>query len=141
MAGKKRKKDKKPNAEEHTLDLFVEPYADPGDKLSGCVQEVGKPLLELAQTNEQYERAMVAACCGWNCALLSPQQEKALIEEMCRDDELDYPVDTREELGKVFRRVALRKRMLYPDDQRMVLNWQVKFTEYGARLNVLSGEP
>ena len=93
-------------------------------KMSDAIDELLKPYEDQAETMEAYEKLLAVGCMAWNAANMSKSKQNNAIRgfikgipEMTRELELDM-IDLMKSLVK-------RKNSLYPNDERMVIKYQV----------------
>ncbi|MFW6159101.1 MAG: hypothetical protein ACOC8E_07075 [Planctomycetota bacterium] len=142
MANRKRKKNKKSPGRDRRDDeteVRYEPYADEGDKLSARVFAVAQPLLENMETedDEVYRWNIMVACAGWIMALKEPADEAQFIDRILDENRALLTKEMLQRAKKDIRRCAFRKRMLFPNDRRLILDWDVEMREHGPYLRVV----
>ncbi len=144
-AGKKKKRRKARNAQMDlavrmakersipTSSVIVEPKGM--DKMSEILIDFADPLLELADN----EKAMLTlAMAAWNIAIFPEKDREAKIDEFVTKC---FPPDDPQALEKISAIVGmmvLRKLKLYPDNERILLGYEIIESEDKRMLNVMS---
>jgi uncharacterized NAD-dependent epimerase/dehydratase family protein len=80
-------------------------------RLSEALREYARPLLELATSEEEAERAMAVAIICWNAADLSEEQQQEFLRRLEAQGAL--PPDVLADFTREFERMKARKRELF----------------------------
>jgi len=100
-----------------------------GQKMSQVLEEFAQPLLRVADSPEDTKRALLLAMAAWNYSLLDdPAEPDALHSTLLADP------PTRE----VFDFLLARKQELYPDNRRIILDFQLIPNGTELQFNVIS---
>lgn len=100
------------------------------ERMSDTIEEFAEPLLEGAHDLGEVSKALCFAILLWNVAL-APEAEREIPDELT--DLLADPV-----VEKAFRLMMARKATLFPDNKRMILDYDIRETEAGISFNVVS---
>lgn len=103
------------------------------EKMSEVIEDFAQPLLEGVDSETEMHKALGFAIIAWNYSLAqgAGTELEPKLQALLRD-----PV-----LREVFDRLVARKQDLYPDNQRVVLDYQL-FTRAGKfQFNVISTLP
>lgn len=104
------------------------------EKMSKVILDFAQPVLAVAKSKEQYATAVSLAVVAWNLGCMAREG---------RLEELPYKI--LEEMGPdavaALMAMVHRKRALYPDNNRMVLDYQLSDTDEQLILNVVTSLP
>lgn len=116
-------------------------YWEPDDwKLSTRILEIAKPLTDNAVDNDAFEVIVRMAVLCWNVALLPPDQQEQRLRSV-----IDETTAKREPEGfaseaQAWGRVLLdRKRKLFRNDRRTVVDYTIERIGNSLRLHVIAG--
>ncbi len=117
------------------------PYWEPEDwKLSTRILEIAKPLTDNAVDNDEFEAVVRMAALCWNVALLPADQQEQRLHSL-----IDEKMAKREPEGfasevQVWGRILLdRKRKLFGNDRRTVVDYTIERAGGSLRLHVVAG--
>jgi len=115
-------------------------YWEPADwKLSTRILEIAKPLTEGAVDNDQFEAMITMAALCWNIALLPPDRQESKLRSLIDTMAQGEPEDFAKEL-KTWPQVLLdRKRRLFGNDHRAVVDSTIERVGGSLRLHVVTG--
>jgi hypothetical protein len=141
-SNKKKKKKKcktgKQILKNHVKDLFPDTCfvrADDHNKLSGNVIDVAQPFLDNCPNFKLQKIMLSMAILAWNLAIvpegLVEKSRDDMQEKLCRGD-----AQMIEDLDKVIESLIARKQLLYPEDNRIVINYHISETAGGYHLDV-----
>ena len=106
-------------------------------KMSEVLLDFAEPLLDTLDDDEQFEGVISLAALCWNCSFLPPKKQRAqlntIVNELGKSDRL-----MRFEIEDCTRMLLERKKALFADDKRMVVDYKVVEEEEGQRLLVMS---
>lgn len=108
-------------------------------KMSEVIMEFAEPYLERATTMEDQKKALTMAIAMWNLSMLPKGKRAEEIEKLL--GKLGGPeADPREdaESKKLIQFFMDRKEKLFPDIERLILNYDMVETPQGVHLNVVS---
>lgn len=109
-------------------------------KISGAILDLAKDRLDLARNKSQRKTSITAACTAWNIAVLVPEDHHYEEINNFFKTEVD---DT--EVQALFTRIMLsmieKKKWLHPDDQRVVVNYEIVDTKKYFSINVAAMLP
>ncbi len=100
-------------------------------KLSEVLLEFAGPFLPEPRRQKEYRTTIGAAILAWNLALL-PAEEAV---KSLRDE---FAPRLGAEGSATIATLAVRKRELYPDDRRFVVDYELSMNDTGVVLNVVS---
>jgi len=108
------------------------------EKMSDILLEYGEPLLETIVSNNkaEYEKAIMMLMMIWNCAII--QEEPKGWNEAKR---MLKPLMFNAESKSVVRYMLERKQEMFPDNKRMIMNYELHETTDGFHLSVASTIP
>ena len=93
-------------------------------KMSEVILDFAEPLLDALDDDELFENAINCAVACWNLSFLSEKKQKKLmlsmVNELGKSDQL-----TRFEFEDYVRMLLERKRVLFADEKRIVVNFKV----------------
>lgn len=108
------------------------------EKMSDILLEYGEPLLDTIDSDNkaEYEKAIMISMMLWNCAIMqeAPKGRKK-IEKMLK------PIMPDAESRSVVKYMLERKREMFPDNKRMIMNYELAETPDGFHLSVASTIP
>jgi hypothetical protein len=116
-------------------------YWEPEDwKLSTRILEIAKPLTDKAVDNDEFETMVRMAALCWNIALLPADQQeqrlRSLIDETMAKHEPQGFVSEAQAWGRV---LLDRKRKLFGNDRRMVVDYTMERVGGSLRFHVVAG--
>jgi hypothetical protein len=105
--------------------------------MSEVLLEFAEPLLDGSEDNEQFRAAIALAGLCWNLSLMPPDEQVAELHNIVKQ------VGEREAFwGRGIREIVLtlvdRKKAFFPDDNRLVLNYEFVEEKTGPRFLVAS---
>jgi len=108
------------------------------EKMSDILLEYGIPLLDAidSEDKKEYEKAIMMSIMLWNCAIMQegPKGKKG-IEKMLK------PMMPDAESKSVVRYMLVRKHEMFPQNKRMIMNYELTETADGFHLTVASTIP
>ena len=108
------------------------------EKMSDILMEYGEPLFETINTDNkaEYEKVIMMSIMLWNCAIMQeePKGQKE-IEKMLK------PMMSDAESKSVVKYMLDRKMEMFPDNKRVILNYELTETPNGLHLSVASTIP
>lgn len=106
-----------------------------GLKMSDVIIHYASPLLESAEPGEDRERALIVAITLWNLAMIPESERQGVIDStFSKIYGKDYPLD----FDQILDYFLERKQLLYPDVNRVILDYDYVQTPEGYHLNVVS---
>ena len=106
-------------------------------KMSEVILDFAEPLLDALDDDELFENAISCAVACWNLSFLPEKKQKKLVLSMV--NELDKSVLlTRHEFEDCVRMLLERKRVLFADEKKIVVNYKIVEEEDHHRLLVMS---
>jgi len=104
-------------------------------KMSEVIIHYASPLLESAEPGEDREKALIVAITLWNLAMIPESEQQGIIDStFSKIYGKDYPPD----FDQVLNYFLERKQVLYPDVNRVILDYDYVQTPEGDHLNVVS---
>lgn len=116
------------------------PGGAPLEKISARLVEVARCVLAEDAGSEEVRSGISLAALAWNLSLLPQEAKDMAMVEMLHESEEKTGIAP-DLLGLLLEKLMERKRMLYPDDHRMILNWQVRMSRRQAHVTVVSALP
>ena len=105
------------------------------EKMSEILLEYAKPFMDTIELDnkKEYEKAVILAMTLWNCSIMEedPKNRKAA-KEMLK------PLMRDAESKSVMNYMLERKRQMYPNNKRMIMNYELTETPDGFNLSVAS---
>lgn len=108
----------------------------PVKKMSEVLLDFAEPLLE-ACNDEQLKGAIAIAAASWNMTFLPPEEQKAALDELIMAAAKGDTLSDRE-TREVLHWLANRKKLLFADDNRIIIDYELVEEEAGPRLLVTS---
>ena len=108
------------------------------EKMSDILMEYGRPIMETIITDNkaEYENAIKIVIVFWNSAIMEEEiKGRKEIEKMLK------PIMPDAEAKSVVKYMLTRKHEMYPDNKRMILNYELNKTPDGFHLSVVSTIP
>lgn|GEM_PF-924083 len=110
------------------------PYAR---KMSEVLLEFAEPLMEDSDDDESFRSKIALAALSWNLTLMPKNEQEAtmhnIVEELGRFDAF-----VRCGVRESIRMLIDRKRTLFADDNRLIVNYEIVEEKTGPRLLVMS---
>ena len=108
------------------------------EKMSGVILEYGEPIIDTIDSDdkEAYDKAILMTTVLWNSAIMyeEPKNRKKAYE-------LLKPLMFDDEAISVVSYMLARKRLLFPDNKRYILNYELTGTQGDFHLTVSSTTP
>jgi len=98
---------------------------------------VAQPLLERSDDMEEARLAVQAAAMAWNLALEPQESREALIRQLAEEACYDDPRE-RSRAKRTLRMLVDRKLALFPDDGRVIVDFDLTETPEGMQVSVVS---
>lgn len=114
---------------------------DPPDheKMSAVILEFARPLLDFAKDDATYRNVISFAIVAWNFAVIREQSGPEALEEIMQETAKPGSDKAIIESYRPFLEALFqRKRELFPDNHRMILDYKLNQTRDNLNLNVLS---
>ena len=106
-----------------------------GVKMSEVILDLADDLLEAAETKPQYDSAIAITCIAWNLATAnSAEYAKSLERGLNKIDDQLHQEDTL----KIINALVKKKNRLYPDINRVILDYDLIGNKNNFHLNVVS---
>jgi hypothetical protein len=110
-------------------------------KMSEVLLEFASPLFDPSDDDEYFGKAIALAAASWNAALLPSEKQEAsiegLIDKISSSGACD--VDTAREINASLKEIVLmlleRKRSYFPDNKRVIVDYQI--SNFKDQRNVL----
>jgi len=106
-------------------------------KMSQVILDFAEPLLDAIDDDELFENAINCAVACWNLSFLPEKKQqrqlRAIVNELGKSDQL-----TRHEFEDCVRMLLERKRILFADEKRIVVNYKIVEEEDHHHLFVMS---
>ena len=128
-------------AKERSIETGVELRIAPPttEKMSEIVVDYAKPFLDVATNAEEQKRAIAIAVIIWNLSLFPEEVHSDKINEIKRimgaSNKTDDPSDDDSE---VVNYMMERRKLRFPDINRMVVDYEFVETPEGFHLNIVS---
>lgn len=121
-------------------DITLSPPVDSLPKISGAILDLAKDMLDSASNKSQRKTAVTVACTAWNIAVLIP--ENRIDEEINHFFEACvYDTEDRGLIREIMRSMIAKKKALYLDDRRLVVDFEVVDTKTFFSVNVAARLP
>jgi hypothetical protein len=106
-------------------------------KMSTIITELIEPYRHMATNRASYHNLVATACIAWNTANLPEDQWQANISEAL--DELPNVIEEmRSDVARLILELVKRKVTLFPDNQRMIVNFKITETTNNYHLGIAS---
>jgi hypothetical protein len=105
--------------------------------MSEVLLEFIEPYAADSRTPEDLGRVVAVAVIAWNAACAAGSAREELLREM----EPAFPPEARQGIRGIIQAMIRRKEQLYPNDQRIVVSYEVSMTPHGPHLAVMSAIP
>lgn len=102
-----------------------------GEKMSEILEEFAQPLLAHAQSDEEIRKALGMATIAWNCAIAPPDARREF-------EQLIHSKFEDSVMRDVFDFLIARKHALFPENKRMILDYDMDRSTGQLALNVVS---
>ena len=112
----------------------------PAEKMSAKILGVSDGFIEAAETLDERQDRLMAVCLAWNLACEKPDDAARALKHWAVDFALANPQFSAEEIEiktRFMKTLIERKRRLYPDDMRRLLEGEIVPEDGGKyRVNV-----
>lgn len=109
-----------------------------GVKMSAVILDLADFLLEVAHTKERQKAAITITCIAWNIAVAGMEKAQKLFDAYF--EAIDDPIHQQDTLD-IINAIIERKQLLYPEINRLILDYEVVGTKNNLHLNVVSTVP
>lgn len=92
--------------------------------LSDAITEIIEPFREMADTFEAYQKIVAMACIAWNVELTSAFQRRREIRKAMKGF-TGMGFRDRQDFKAIIKELVKRKELLYPNDKRMIVKYEV----------------
>jgi hypothetical protein len=106
-------------------------------KMSDMLEELVEPYMDSCDSDESYQMLFTLGMIGWSLATLPEARRQSMLDKSLAE----FSTDQRHHALTLLKQLVERKQQLFPDDLRMILNFDLRFTSSGMRLNVMSALP
>lgn len=109
-------------------------------KMSEVILEFAQPVLERAETDEQWKKGLCIAIVAWNAALLKEAEREEMIDAFLSglSPAVQKTVDGDEALKTILLALIARKAEYFPDENRFIVSYEVSGAEPNLHLAVAS---
>ena len=110
------------------------------EKMSDILLEYGKPFMDLVQTGSKadYEKSIKISMMLWNCSIM---QELKGFKGSKKIEKMLKPLMPDAESKEMVKYMLERKRQMFPDNNRIILNYELAEAPDGFHLSVASTIP
>jgi hypothetical protein len=115
--------------------FVVEPKGE--IRMSEVLEAFVEPFLEMAETEEAFHRLLTVASAAWNISLVPKGEQKTLVDKMV-DSQSEASRRDKRELRSILYDLIERKRAMFPDIQRAIVDYHLEDTGDGFHLSVAS---
>jgi len=110
------------------------------ESMSEVIEELAEPLLETAESHDDEQSILRMAILSWNLALFPETKREEEIEELvlrlCGDDEFMAAT-----IELTLRLLVERKQELFPDIDRVIVDYEMDVVEDSVHFVVVSTAP
>jgi len=107
-------------------------------KMSDVLEQFVEPYLRFPRTAEEHRKLLTLATLAWNAALLPPGDCEKMITEVLHAGLPAAAEQVRAEAKDIVDMLVLRKRLLFADNSRRIINFDFTETADGFHLAVAS---
>lgn len=112
-------------------------YNPPGEiKMSDALEDVIEPFVADAGTKEAMTKLVGLGAMAWNFTLMPPVEQKKGVQELA--ESMSAEPEDYEMLIQIVNQLMQRKRKLFPDVDRFIVNYTVEDVGDGWHLSVAS---
>ncbi|MBX7222744.1 MAG: hypothetical protein K1Y36_22540 [Blastocatellia bacterium] len=108
-----------------------------GVKMADVIREFGEPLLNMAQSAEDWRNLLELCIVAWNTALLPETEQRERLATLVR---MTY-TENQQEIFNVLCEMTARKNQLYAANRRYILNYEISGSGPSAQLGIASTLP
>ena len=109
-----------------------------GVKMSAVILDLADFLLEVAHTKERQEAAIAITCAAWNIAVEGMEKAQKFFDSYF--ETIDDPTHQQDTLD-IINEIIERKQFLYPEINRLILDYEIMGAKNNLHLNVVSTVP
>jgi hypothetical protein len=121
-------------------DVIFSPPIDSMPKISAAILELAKDMLDSARNKSQRKIAIMTACTAWNMSVVAPLDlfdEKMNIFFEMNDSDAEGQMLIKQIISSMIE----KKNLLYPDDLRVVVDFEIVDTKTFFSVNVAAMLP
>jgi len=112
------------------------------EKMSEVILKFAQPMLDASDNGESTRKAINLAILAWNFAIIHERSgEKALDEIIHKTMKPDTDEAKIEEFKRYLAMLFIRKRELFPDNKRVILDYQITEARDNFHLDVVTTLP
>jgi hypothetical protein len=109
------------------------------EKMSEIIIDFAAPLLDVARNIQNQKQAITTAIIGWNLALLPKEAQPDQLNEIKKMlNPSNNSGQLANEASEILNFLVSRKAALYPEINRMIVDYELIDTPQGFHLNVVS---
>lgn len=108
------------------------------EKMSEILEEFVKPYLKYADNHVTRKELFSTAVVAWNLALLTEDQRSECLTEMIASSVDKVDKLTQQDLREMFNEMVARKLNLFPNNKRIIYNFQLQESKNKFHLSVAS---
>jgi uncharacterized protein YaaR (DUF327 family) len=108
------------------------------EKMSEVLEEFVKPYLEFSDNHVARKELFSTAVAAWNLALLPDDKRSACLTEMIESSVDKIDKLTQQNLREIFNEMVARKLDLFPNNKRIIYNFQLQESKNKFYLSVAS---
>ena len=103
---------------------FTKTLVNPEGELSisDAISEIIAPYRDVAQNYESFHKLVMVACAAWNATILPAAEREKMLADMRK---LMPDQESREDFTEIVKELMKRKKMLYPNVNRMIVQFKV----------------
>ena len=120
----------------HPTGVVIEPAGQV--KMSEVLEQFVEPFLEFARTAEEHRKLFTLAALAWNVALLPPGDGEKMIAEVLNASLAAAGEQVTAEARDIVDMLVVRKRLLFANNTRQIVNIEITKTAHGFHLAVAS---
>ena len=110
-------------------------------KMSDVLADFVAPYVVAAHSEDAYHKLLTLAVLAWNAALLTEDQQQQMIDDVLIQGLGAAPESLKMELREFVGALIVRKKALFPDNQRAIIEFEIQNSGKGYHLSVVSTLP
>jgi hypothetical protein len=111
------------------------------EKMSEVLLDFARPLLDLSDEDEHFDKVIALAAASWNVALLPPVKQEASLEGLIDIISSSGTRDDVQMARETVRMLLERKKRYFPDNKRFIADYQISNSRSRRNLLVASTLP
>ncbi len=104
-------------------------------KMSDAIAEIIEPYKDMTESLDEYKKLVSIACLAWNIKIMPKHLREFEINKITKGF-TGVKLKDKQDFKAIIKTLMERKELLYPEDKRLIVNYEVTESKKGFRLNI-----